>query len=360
MATLRDRSEWAFFIDGSLYDPDRVDESLWAELLDGRRVMLIKRILDEIDKAPPRLDHPLFRALKARKPGLAVYHEPHRGTWLHDAMTYYVILLMQRRRAMQMLEDIFVGHFGSTPDERERDGLFRLLQRGLGVDGMHLHAKSVRHGADPKAADEILVFLAVMHALLTRQHTAIVTADHDLDIQFHKLCETIMRHYRAMHMARLYHEHPSGFTLREVSVHELAESGMFMPEPAIAATPHRPIETSSWAPPHPDYVWISCMTFQGDYASESRCLAETPMLDTLKMKSKTGGRCTNLFGDCNTYSWRVMDSLKPFEVLIAKDIVSPIESSHMAISRGDIAQTLFGGHVLQRFESSLPDTSNPL
>jgi hypothetical protein len=355
MDNLRARSDWNFFIDASLYDPNRVDEPLWAELLDGRRLMLITRVLSEIADAKLCPEHPLIHALNEDKSGLAQYIEPRRGTWLRDAMIYYVTLLAQRGLALQMLEDTFVAARGRSPDEKEHEELFRLMQRGISVDGMHIYSKTARHLGDPKGTDETLVFLAVMHALLSGQPTAIIAADHDVEIQFHKLINMLASHYRAMHIARIFHGHPSGFKVREVSTQELAESGKFVPELALAIRPRRPMEAFWWAPPDPRYVQIACMTIQADYAAESHFLGETQMLDILRMKSETGGLCTNLFGSHNSYSWRVLDGLKPPEVLLAKDIARGIGSTHLAISHSDMVQTLFGAHVFEGFESSLPD-----
>jgi hypothetical protein len=181
------------------------------------------------------------------------------------------------------------------------------------------------------AADEQMVTMAVLHALMTGRETTILTRDHDLMDQFYKLVFLIDTHYRSMLFAAKYAAAPHEFASQSKRMicegHPDFFDDRFAGEDDVFLRPNLPPDTmwNSVLPAKYDFVTVGCRWF-GDgpetlQTAEMTFCADRAMVEVLKTKAQTGGLNTALLGGKNCHIWpcpEMQDALGPC-VAIAMD-----------------------------------------
>ena len=227
-------------------------------------------------------------------PGLAERLEPKPGEPGRRVFQYYVSLLHARRKTLKIEQLEFRKHQGRDPEFDELPRLADQLQRALGERGRLLATKP------SEGTDEVLVYLAVEHALRTGKQTLILTRDADIEEQLFKLLWLIETHYRAMLLADRYVEQFGTFRIYPVPDSVLNHpSGPFEPRDAVLV--ERDPDMRDVLPPNPHPVAISCMN-AGVYFSHLAFMAETEMGRLLDIKDRTGGLSTERLGERNMHA----------------------------------------------------------
>lgn len=318
-------NDHALFLDSSVLRR-QIDDELWDELLRvPRRIFLIEKVLRELAAhfaAVP--EHPLRKAIRARNPALVVHQEPASGSPGFNALLYYLNLLVTRRFVLQRAIDRYHREHGVEPEAEARRGIEAQIQRDFGERGLMLCKKP----PSPLFTDEVLVYLAIRHAVRTGQPTMILTGDHDIEEQFLKAIELITIHYFAMLVAREYKRDPLSFHPRVVDVED-AEVGRLFEAATLLDLGSRRVQ--DFRPASIEFVPISCCLL-GHYFSQLTYGAETAMSEVLDVKDRTGGRSTDLFGERDVHAYFVPE-------------VPNIPGRHAALISRDVRETVSGSDI---------------
>jgi hypothetical protein len=213
---------------------------------------------------------------------------------------YYFKLLALRKFMGPIIAESMKQRLGRPPS---RDEFAGETQRFVRERGLVLANKGIEGMNSPNLlTDEQTVVTAVLTAILEGREVYIVTTDHDIPEQFHKLYLLIKEHYRAMLAAELYAMHPDRMAFREVSVSgNLVESNPWegtsilelrLPEIRFDVLPHEFRSTvvhCIWLDPdekRPKFSY-SCFTM------------DTEAARVLRVKAATGGLTTDRFGGRN-------------------------------------------------------------
>jgi hypothetical protein len=145
-------------------------------------------------------------------------------------------------------------------------------------------------------SDEMHCLMAIFFALRHRRPTVILTADDDHREIFYKAQYLIDMHYRAWLLARLVaageYGEPAG---------EMTDTDGHFTGP-LTLYRRRTTHLREALPPEADAVPVSLIYVAPDgLAHVFRFAFEVPMLDTFATRSKTHGRCTDLFGESNIH-----------------------------------------------------------
>jgi hypothetical protein len=286
----------AWFVDNSFIDDDRDRTVIEALIEPPNQVHLVAPVLAELapwlDRRP---SHPLTRAIRDKDPSIVMPSMPTEGNGSH-VFNYYTGLLAMRRRITPLVRDSLQDS-GRAHETQDQAAVLAHLQRQFGDRGRLLATKD----AGPMHTDEIVVYMAVEHALRTGQPTMILANDADVEEQFFKLVWLMSGHYRAMHCARSY--------MADHGAHRLAS-----PPASALNQPDRPIEPTGailvdggWGPklegaiPPSPFVPISC--FNGrDRVTQITFGGERGMADLLNVKDKTRGMSSDLLGARNVHA----------------------------------------------------------
>ena len=320
----------AIFVDASVAGR-AIDAPLWSELLrHPGRLYLIERVWKELlphfAKVP---DHPLADAVRATNPAIVPYDEPHEGPRL-NTLLYYVNLLVTRRKQLERDIARYVREHGHEPDDDAMAAINAEYQRTFGPRGVLLAKKPL----SPLFTDEILVFLAVEHAVRTGQPTVILSADHDIEEQFMKMIELLTMHYWAMLIAREYLADFSRFKPRRVPAERATATKLFTSATLLNLGGRR---IQDFRPDEIEFVPISCVLV-GEYVSQLTYGAETAMRAVLDVKAKTGGRSTDLLGERDLHAYFVPEipgERPDYQALITNDVREPIPGTSMALAKLD-------------------------
>jgi len=190
-----------------------------------------KELLPHFAEVP---DHPLANAVRESNPAIVVHNEPHEGP-RRDVLLYYINLLATRRMQFDRNVAHYAREHGREPDVDDMAQIIAGFQRDFGSRGMLLAKKPL----SPLITDEILVFLAVDHAVRTGQPTWLLSADHDIEEQFMKMIELLTMHYWAMLIAREYKADFARFRPRVVPPERAATQKM-----TLAGVPSRGVAAS--------------------------------------------------------------------------------------------------------------------
>lgn len=286
----------AVFCDNSAFD-DNAPAELWKVLLsEPKRLMLVERVIGEL--APwlkRRPNHPVAIAIRDGHPGIGEWPEPKPGEAGGLVFDYYVFLLALRRATLEGQRRAFRREHGRDPSHSEDSRMAAELQKNLGTRGRLIATKRAS-----TFTDEVLVYLAVEHALTTGRQTLILTQDADVEEQYFKLLWLIDTHYRGMLLADRYVQQFGTFKTYPMPASVLNDPrGPFEPHDAVLV--ERDLDLRDMLPPRPHCVGISCLN-AGVYSSQLRFMAETEMARLLNIKEATGGRSTDRLGKRNLHA----------------------------------------------------------
>jgi hypothetical protein len=350
---LRGEHDLAVFCDNSAFD-ETVPPELWETLLGRPKgLVLTERVNAELlPWARTHQDHPLVRSIRERHPGFAEWREPKSGEPGKRVFDYYVALLSLRRDAIEVARRVFRREHGRDPDPHEDRQFADTVQQRLGQRGRLLATKP-----SVNRTDEVLVFLAVQHALTTGRPTLVLTRDADVEEQLFKLLWLIDTHYRGMLLADRYVKRFGSYATYPVPNEILNDpAGPFEPRDAVIIERHPDLRDV--LPRRPHFVAISCLN-AGVYASQLSFGAETEMARLLSIKDATGGLSTDCLGGRNMYA-----SIHPIPTgrgydcaAAAHDRRRPVGTDGATVSKVDIAQAMI---PVEQIAHGVPTPASPI
>lgn len=284
IATLAAEHDLTVFCDNSAFD-DTVPPELWEVLLrEPGRLVITPRVWAELRAwLAARPMHPVRLAIAQEDPGLTVHNEPESGSPGKRAFDYYIDLLARRRQGLEHARSAFRRDKGREPGPDDERELQTITQKYFGERGLLLAKK-----APGILTDEVLVYLAVSHAITTGKLTVVLTRDTDVEEQFFKLLWLIDTHYRAMLLADRY------VKARVVRARPVPDAVLKDPkwpfEEAILIERNAGMRNILPRECHP--VGIACF-YAGVYFSQLSFMAETEMGRLLAIKDETGGLSTD-------------------------------------------------------------------
>lgn len=224
---------------------------------------------------------------------------PPLGPFHECGFTHYRDLLLARKLVGKKVADELRLRLGREPTEEE---VRRELRPLVGERGERLAIKGWRDfGKRNYAADEDLVVMAVLGAILTGRDTLILTWDTDLQEQFTKLLTTISADYHAYLVGEslAYHRTPR----QKMPVPPGRKGEVPITDDVTECVGISADEVLRFRPSrfHPA-VCACCLL--GNHKDDLRVTyaefcAEREMISLLKMKYRTGGRNTDSFGERN-------------------------------------------------------------
>lgn len=293
-----------FVLDTGFLTGGDVTQRLW-EVLFGRRILIPPLVWMELQpwlETPFRNQFIRDQLVLAKENGHANidFLQPLDETSELDlGIWYYIRLLSFRKMIFPYVEAQLRESLQRAPTSNEVDFRVRRLVQDR---GWQLAVKGKDDFEKPNfLADEATVVRAVTLALATGRETTILTRDTDIIEQFYKFIYLLDTHYRSMLIASAYHTQPLNF--REQISDEVGPSWSAF-DRRSAKFIYRPIGASERVlPPDPHWVMLYCYGL-GDIRPPWTLdilsfNAEQEMLETIRMKGRTRGLNTNLFGDFN-------------------------------------------------------------
>lgn len=331
--TLGYAENYALFLDGSVVGRT-IDYPLFDELLRvPRRLFLIGRVLDELvphfREVP---DHPLRKAMRAKNPAFVVHPEPKVGSVRFTALHYYLNLLARRREVLTHAVRRYEAIHREEPDDATRQKIHAEAQSDFRERGMLLARKPI----SPIFTDEILVYLAVEHAVRTGQPTIILTNDPDVEEQFLKLIELVTMHYWAMLIAREYVGDITAFDPRPLTGAALKSLSNVFEGSTLLNLKGRRIQ--DFHPTRYEFVPIGCMMVGSRYVSHLVYGAETEMADVLDIKGRTLGLSTDLLLPRDLHAYHLPEIpgyTGSYDALISLDRFDSAPGGDLKISKLD-------------------------
>jgi hypothetical protein len=257
---------------------------------------------------------------------------------------YYFKLLGLRKAWGPLAASVLTKKLGRSPT---KDEFLAEVQGKLGARGFLLARKGLEEVAKSayRLADEQLVVLAAMTAIMRGKEVFIVTRDPDVLEQYYKVINLMKEHYRAMLVADRYAANPSSMPFREVPVER---DGVRVPE--FSSSSILQLETTDAEfnplPAKFHFVVIYCLLLGGEPAKMkvtycSFC-AETEMAQMLRVKASTGGLSTNKFDgrNCTISTAPLTPENHRVVVSIGKETVVPF-GNYGSFGFDDFYNTLF-------------------
>ena len=207
--TVRDTAlvDAVFFLDSS-FIRGPLDEGVWEALMT-RHVAITPWVDREIQDWMASPGHNVAHAAVVRQRlsdghGHIIRVQPEDDYLRHGYKYYSALLLLRKLKGKQFALE-FQGQHGRLPTPVEFFPAFKKLGRGYDDRAARMAWKGAcDYDKKNYAADEQLVTMAVLHALMTGRETTILPRDHDLMDQFYKLIFLIDTHYRSMLLAKKY------------------------------------------------------------------------------------------------------------------------------------------------------------
>src|ERR1022692_1484916 len=202
---------------------------------------------------------------------------PLDDTYLAHGYDYYSRLLILRKAIGPIAVGILTKRLGRPPTE---DEFLAEVQGQFGERAFQLAKKGRDFGEFPHLADEELVVMATLTAILRGSEVLIITRDADVHEQHIKLVILMKEHYRAMLAADKYFADPANIAFREVP-YESEPGG----PPEFIESPLLRLDTTDAEfdvlPPTFNFVNVYCLLLGGDNTSikvtSSTFCAETEM-----------------------------------------------------------------------------------
>jgi hypothetical protein len=188
--------------DSSIYLA-QTDQRIWDALLRNKQLRMISPVAIEIESW-------LKDSYNHKSDAITKFEIPAEHVNLIHAAEWYINLLGVRKKVRPMVKDGQFNGIGGPLDNCEANNAIRRMfgrrSERLATSGDHTKIRShLFH-------DEAIVISAIIHALVTRQHTIILTRDEDIYEQFRKACWLLDTHYRSMRVAEIYANNPLVFT----------------------------------------------------------------------------------------------------------------------------------------------------
>ncbi len=329
--SLKDHSDVALFLDTSFVSRE-IQFPLWDELLrEPGRLYIIGRVARELAPHFASVpDHPLRKAVSAKNPAIVPHSEPSSDV-ASSAMLYYLNLLCNRRTLRDRAIARHKREHKVPPNKNELARIEGRLQRDFGERGQLLYTKAI----SPIFTDEVLVFLAVEHAVRTGQHTIILTGDRDVEDQFFKMIELLTMHYLAMLVAREYVQDCGRFRPRALPEDVAKATGLFTSATLLSFDVPN---LQSFHPRTPSrFVSIATYLKARQYVSHLPYGAETAMAEVLDIKGHTRGRSTDLLGDrdMHVYCLPEIRGEQGYDAIVSHDVVDTIPDANVRLAKLD-------------------------
>jgi hypothetical protein len=205
---------------------------------------------------------------------------------------YYITLLGARRLIGDRLRKNFLANHGREPSDEELRGR---IQGFVGDRGFGLAWKGIEEIKRQKKyffADDQLIVLAVIDAILSGRETYIWTQDPDVIEQFYKMVSMLDAHYGAFHLAKHYQRPGTVKTEQTIRVRgRLAE--WIQPPEILSVFFHEENIREAALPPAESFVPICCQRFvdHGNRWGVQNLTfgAEQEMRDVLEIKGVNAG-----------------------------------------------------------------------
>jgi hypothetical protein len=213
---------------------------------------------------------------------------------------YYVKLLAVRKVMGQAAANILTKRLGRSPTN---DEFLAEVQNHLGRRGFFIAKKGQIAANSPnKFADEELVVMAALTAILKGRETFIISRDPDVLEQYFKVLCLMKEHYRAMLVAERYAANPEAMPFRELPIknddkepHRFSGSSFLQFESTDVEFNPLPAKFH--------FVNVYCFLLGGELpkmkATYCCFCAETEMAEMLRVKTATGGLSTDKLGGRN-------------------------------------------------------------
>jgi hypothetical protein len=234
---------------------------------------------------------------------------------LRHGYEYYCPLLVLRKLRGYHFEQEFKGKNNRLPSKGEFFRGFKGIDPSYDDRAFRIAWKGYQdYGKSNYAADEQLVTMAVLHALITGHETSIFTRDHDIMEQFYKLIQLMDTHYRSMLLAERYHASPDLYQPRiKATICEGYPNffdNRFCGAEDVFLRPNLPPETmwNDLLPESSGTVNIDCTWFgnmEGDKIQVAQLTfnADRDILKLLEIKHDTKGLNTDLLNGKNCHIW---------------------------------------------------------
>jgi hypothetical protein len=226
---------------------------------------------------------------------------------VNNSYEYYINILGFRKYWGAIAQKSLTDRLGRSPTQEEFASYCKKLTKDRGYD---IAAKAKDNlGKSNFLADEQLVVMAVLTAIITGRETVILTRDRDVFDQFYKLIYIIDINYISMLFADHYTAFPNEFHTRRIVdlVQQDSQRRFTGGNDDILVWPKRqtPDYLVSILPPQFEPVTINCIWFAGGpsqlKASMLIFCAEKEMGRLLGTKYETNGLNTRKLGETNCH-----------------------------------------------------------
>jgi hypothetical protein len=294
-----------FFIDTNFYS-NPVDDAIWYALAKRDVVIppLIRMELQPwIDKGTT--NDAMRRRVRAavNSGGQRIHFDDIDEVLKAHAYSYYETLLALRRVEGRGIALKMSQELGREPTN---DEFSRVAQPKLGDRGQRIARKGWKEwGKSNYLADEQLVIMAFLTALLSGNYVIILTRDHDIMEQFGKLHYLIDHHYRAMLLADMISRNPEAHEKKFLRDLPGRFPPRFVGEDDYLVDSNLPKSWDDLPSSDPRTVTIECWWF-GDGPSQLKVAAmqycaKMEMKRLLEIKARTGGLNTDKLAGKNCH-----------------------------------------------------------
>ena len=218
---------------------------------------------------------------------------------------YYLNLLGLRKYEGAAFAMVFEKQNGRPPNQEE---FAAEIKKRYGDRGYMIAVKGWRErGRANYLADEQLVVMAVLSAILSGNEVIIITRDHDVQEQFYKMLFLVDTHYRSMLLADRYVASPSSFP--SMPIPEQSARDRFVGEDNVVFDPlfNPELGDRHDLPASYRFVNIECWWVGGGANDLRLCRmifsSEREMARVLATKARTRGLNTDKLGGRNCHLW---------------------------------------------------------
>lgn len=269
------------------------------------------------------------------------------------SFSYYLALLSLRKVAWKKICEEYILRNGAVPSD---DEMKNLLQINCG-DGAVIAIKGWEDRSKSNLfADEELVILAVLTAILRGVEVVILTLDNDIQKQFIELTNLINGHYNSMWAGEYFWRNRDkypGFYPPSIAVPE-KETGVLFAGGYVSALFFAAESEIEFLPPNPIPAIVHCVFFDQSKTHRKYSVAsfygETGMRKLLETKGKTKGMNTDKFDGHNCYLTAAPPKGKPMlsfglnidaHVKINGVEITAIDAKHATLKRINSLQIFY-------------------
>lgn len=239
---------------------------------------------------------------------------------------YYAKLLALRKVMGTVATNILTRRLGRSPTDDEFVGE---VQNHLGRRGLFIAKKGQNAANSPnKFADEELVVMAALTAILKGRETFIISRDPDVLEQYFKVLCLMKEHYRAMLVADRYAANPEAMPFREVPIKNDGKEPQRFSGSSFLQFESTDLEFNP-LPAKFHFVNVYCCLLGGELpnmkATYCCFCAETEMAEMLRVKTATGGLSTDKLGgrNCTIHTVPLSHETCKVVVSIGMDTIRP-------------------------------------